>query len=390
MQLSVVTRRRFLDAALRAGAGTALVGVDAFAAVAEQVASPGPLIVHSARPQDLETPSELLTSWITPNELFYVRSHFYTPTIREETWTLQVDGEVASPLMLTMDALLRMPAKTVPATLECAGNGRGNYDPPVAGVQWRKGAVGTARWTGVPLADVLARVGVKRSATFVWLDGGDTPLGRAPDFIRSVPLEKALRGDVLLVYAMNGERLTPAHGFPVRVVVPGWEGAYSVKWLTHITVSNHDHPGAFVATAYRLPRYPIAPGGVVDPSETVPIRGLAVKSIITAPTDDAVVTRGDAVTISGFAWSGEDDIRSVDVSVDNGRSWVTARLGRDRAPYTWRQFSLPWKPTEPGSRVLLSRATDARGRRQPLAADWNPGGYAWDVVDRVRVNVQPA
>jgi DMSO/TMAO reductase YedYZ molybdopterin-dependent catalytic subunit len=390
MKSSPVTRRRFLDAALRAGTGTALIGVDALAAPAQEVASQGPLIVHSARPQDLETPSRLLTSWITPNELFYVRSHFYTPTIGAETWTLRVDGEVESPLMLTMDALLRMPSKTMPVTLECAGNGRGNYDPPVAGVQWRKGAVGTARWTGVPLADVLTRVGVSRTATFLWLDGADTPLGRAPDFIRSVPLEKAMRGDVLLVYAMNGERLAPAHGFPLRAIVPGWEGAYSVKWLNHITVSDHDHPGAFVATAYRLPRYPIAPGGAVEPSETVPIRGLAVKSIITAPADNAVVTRGETVTISGFAWSGEDDIRSVDVSIDGGRSWATARLGRDRAPYTWRQFSQPWRPTEPGSRVLLSRATDTGGRRQPLTADWNPGGYAWDAVDQVRVNVQPA
>jgi DMSO/TMAO reductase YedYZ molybdopterin-dependent catalytic subunit len=237
---------------------------------------------------------------------------------------------------------------------------------------------------------VLTKAGIKRTAAFIWLDGADTPLGRAPDFIRSVPFEKAMRGDVLLAYAMNGERLAPAHGFPLRAIVPGWEGAYSVKWLNHITVSDHDHPGAFVAAAYRLPRYPVVPGAAVDPSETVPIRALAVKSIITAPADDATLTRGRTVTISGFAWSGEDDIRSVDVSIDGGRSWVAARLGRDRAAYTWRQFSLPWRPTERGSHVLLSRASDGRGRSQPLAADWNPGGYAWDGIDRVRVNVQPA
>jgi DMSO/TMAO reductase YedYZ molybdopterin-dependent catalytic subunit len=390
MKFAAVTRRRFLDAALRAGAGSALVGVDGLAALAQQDGRQDALIVHSARPQDLETPAHLLTSWITPNELFYVRSHFYTPTIREDAWTLQVDGEVGTPLTLMADAIMRMPSRTITVTLECAGNGRGNYDPPVAGVQWRKGAVGTARWTGVPLADLLAKADVKRAGTFLWLDGADTPLGRAPDFIRSVPLEKALRGDVLLAYAMNGERLSASHGFPLRAIVPGWEGAYSVKWLNHITVSDHDHPGAFVATAYRLPRYPIAPGAPVDPSETVPIRGLAAKSIITAPADDAMLTRGRTVTVSGFAWGGENDIRSVDVSIDGGRSWMEARLGPDRAPYTWRQFSLLWRPAELGSRVLLSRATDVRGRRQPLAADWNPGGYAWDVVDRVRVNVQPA
>jgi hypothetical protein len=128
----------------------------------------------------------------------------------------------------------------------------------------------------------------------------------------------------------------------------------------------------------------------VDAADTVPIRGLMVKSIITAPADDAMLMRGRATTISGFAWSGEYDIKMVEVSIDGGRTWAMARLGRDRAPYTWRQFSLPWIPSEPGSRVLLARATDVRGRRQPMAADWNPGGYAWDVIDRVRVNVQPA
>jgi DMSO/TMAO reductase YedYZ molybdopterin-dependent catalytic subunit len=198
MKLAAVTRRRFLDAALRAGAGTALVGVDALTAFAQQVASQGPLIVHSARPQDLETPTHLLTSWITPNELFYVRSHFYTPSIREEAWTLRVDGEVSTPLALTLDAIMRMPSRTMPITLECAGNGRGYYNPPVAGVQWRKGAVGTARWTGVPLAHVLSAAGAKPTAKFLWLDGADTGLGRAPDFIRSLPIDKAVNGDALL------------------------------------------------------------------------------------------------------------------------------------------------------------------------------------------------
>ena len=387
MRVRSVTRRSFIDAALRAGAGASLLGGGAIAALAEQLADSAPLIVHSARPQDLETPVHLLTSWITPNDAFYIRSHFYTPAVDPRTWQVQVDGDVTRPLALTLDAIRKMGSRTMPVTLECAGNGRGNYSPPVAGVQWRRGAVGTARWTGVPLADVLRTAGLKPSATFIWIDGADTGLGRAPDFIRSVPINKVLRGDVLLAYEMNGEPLPPAHGFPLRAIVPGWEGAYCVKWVNHITASDHDHPGPFVSTSYRIPRRPVPPGAVVNAADTVPIRGLVVKSIITSPAEGATLMPGQPATISGFAWSGEYAIRTVDVSIDGGRSWANARLGNDRAPYAWRQFTLPWRPSDEGSRVLLSRATDDRGRRQPLAADWNPGGYLYNAADQVRVNV---
>jgi DMSO/TMAO reductase YedYZ molybdopterin-dependent catalytic subunit len=387
MQVRSVTRRSFLDAALRAGAGASLLGGGTLVALAEQLAGSGSLIVHSARPQDLETPVHLLTSWITPNDLFYVRSHFYTPTIDEATWMLQVGGDVDTPLTLTLDAIRRMPSRTLPVTLECAGNGRGYYDPPVAGVQWRKGAVGNARWTGVPLAEVLRRAGLKPSAKFLWLDGADVGLGRAPDFIRSLPLDKAIDGDTLLAYQMNDAPLSPAHGFPLRLIVPGWEGAYSLKWVSRITASDHDHPGPFVSTSYRVPRSPVTPGTLVNAADTVPIRGLMVKSIITSPTPAAVMPIGRPVTISGFAWSGENDIDHVDVSIDHGRTWVPATLGPDRARYAWRRFEFTWMPMEPGPHVLLSRATDEKGRMQPLAGEWNPGGYLWNGVDRVQVSV---
>lgn len=384
--ITKITRRLFLDAAYRAGAGAAVAALGLPRVLAAQALSKD-LIVRSARPEDFETPAHLLTSWITPNDLFYVRSHFYTPTVSESEWTLRVDGEVTSPLSITMEALRRSPSKTIVATLECAGNGRSFYDPPVAGVQWQKGAVGTARWTGVALADVLKQAGIKPSARFVWLDGADTGVGRAPDFIRSLPLDKAMREGTMLVYEMNGERLSPSHGFPLRAIVPGWEGAFSVKWLTRLTVSDQDHTGAFVRTSYRLPRRPVAPGAVVDPADTVPITELSVKSFMTNPSAGAVVPLGGTVHIAGFAWSGEADIQRVDVSTDAGRSWSPARFGRDRSPHAWRQFSYAWTPREPGSYVLLTRATDARGRSQPITPDWNPGGYLWNAVDELRVNV---
>jgi DMSO/TMAO reductase YedYZ molybdopterin-dependent catalytic subunit len=385
-----VTRRTFLDAACRTAASVATMALGPPCELfAQGGLSKDRLIIRSARPQDLETPSHLLTSWITPNELFYVRSHFYTPAIREAEWTLRIDGEVDAPLMLTLDAVRQFASKTIAVTMECAGNGRSFHDPPVAGVQWEKGAVGTARWTGVPLVEVLARAGIKASAKYVWFDGADTGVGTAPDFIRSLPIEKALHPDTLLAYEMNGERLPTPHGFPLRAIVPGWEGAYSMKWLTHITVSDRNHDGAFVQAAYRLPRWPVSPGTLVSAADTVPVTELSVKSIVTEPAADSVIRSGGPLTIAGFAWSGDAQIRRVDLSTDNGRTWSSARLGRDQARYAWRRFEFVWRPMEPGSHVVLSRATDARGRVQPVKAEWNPGGYLWNAIDQVRVNVSP-
>ena len=248
-----IARRSFLDLIVRAGAATAAVS---FVPSRELFAQEGhvseQLIVHSARPQDFETPAHLLMSWITPNELFFVRSHFYTPSIQEGTWALRVDGEVERPIQVTLSELRRMPSTTQVVTLECAGNGRARFQPPVAGVQWRKGAVGTARWTGVRLADLLRQAGVKPSARHIWLDGADIGIGRAPDFIRNVPIEKAMHRDTLLAYQMNGEILPTAHGFPLRAIVSGWEGAYSVKWLTHVRVADREHEGAFVRAAIAI------------------------------------------------------------------------------------------------------------------------------------------
>jgi DMSO/TMAO reductase YedYZ molybdopterin-dependent catalytic subunit len=347
------------------------------------------LIIRSANPVDLETPPHLLTSWITPNDLFYVRSHFYTPTVAVSDWRLIVDGEVERPVELTLDDVRKMRSVDQVVTLECAGNGRAFFDPPVAGVQWEKGAVGTASWEGVRLADVLKLAGARASARYVWLDGADRGLGRAPDFIRSLPIGKAMDSATLLAYGMNGEQLPVPHGFPLRAIVPGWEGAYSTKWLTHLRVSAQDHDGPFVQAGYRRPRFPVRPGTVVSAAETVPVRELPVKSLITAPAVDASVPQ-DGVRVTGFAWVGDAEIEGVDVSTDHGRTWAPARLGRDRAQYAWRPFEYLWRPTTSGSFVLMSRARDTRGRRQPIVPEWNPSGYLWNAIDQVRVDVRLA
>lgn len=347
------------------------------------------LIVRSIRPEDLETPVALLNSWITPNDLFYVRHHLYAPNVALKDWTLKVDGEVERALTFTLDELKQLPQASVTVTLECAGNGRAFFDPPVAGVQWEKGAVGTARWTGVRLSDVLKKAGMKSTGKYVALNGADRPIATMPDFIRNVPLEKATHADTILAYEMNGQPIPVLHGFPLRAIVPGWEGAYSVKWLNSIQVIDHEHDGFFVKTAYRYPNKRVAPGATVDAKDMVPLTGLAVKSFINSPLDGAKV-RGGALQVTGFAWAGEADVTKVEISTDNGSTWQPARFGKDHARYTWRQFEYEWRVTEPGSYLVMSRATDDKGRIQPVAAQWNPSGYLWNVIDRVRINVEAA
>lgn len=344
-------------------------------------------VVRSTRPQDLETPVALLDSWITPNELFYVRSHLYTPSVDLAAWNLSIIGEVDRPLTLTMADLRRLPSVSMPVTLECAGNGRSFFEPPIAGVQWQRGAVGNARWTGVRLADVLKQAGVKPSAKYLWLNGADIPMGTMPDFVRQVPMAKALDRDTILAFEMNGQPLPVANGFPLRAIVPGWEAAYSVKWLTNMEVRDREQDGFWVQTAYRYPRMRVAPGAAVDPKDMAPLSGLVVKSIITSPEEGKVVGQG-AVPIAGFAWAGEANITRVEVSVDNGSTWAAATLGRDEARYAWRQFQYIWRADTPGSFVVLARASDDRGRAQPIAPHWNPSGYLWNAVERIRVNVQ--
>jgi sulfite oxidase len=261
-------------------------------------------------------------------------------------------------------------------------------DPPVPGIQWEKGAVGTARWTGVRLADVLKKAGVKPAGKFVFLNGADKSMGKMPDFIRQVAMEKALHPDTVLAYEMNGEPLPHLHGAPLRAVIPGWEGAYSVKWLTNITVSDKENEGFFVKTAYRYPTRRVAPGATVDPKDMAPLTGLVVKSIISAPTEGSSVKVGSAVKVMGWAWAGESNVTRVDISLDNGTTWMLAKLGKDQARYSWRQFEYEWKAAEPGSFLVMSRATDDKGRLQPVAGQWNPSGYLWNVIDRVRINVE--
>jgi DMSO/TMAO reductase YedYZ molybdopterin-dependent catalytic subunit len=221
----------------------------------------------------------------------------------------------------------------------------------------------------------------------VALDGADKAVGKQPEFIRNVPIEKALHVDTVLAYEMNDQPIPPLHGFPLRAVVSGWEGAYSVKWLTHIQVIEKEHEGFFVKTAYRYPNRRVAPGEAVAPQDMVPVSGLVVKSFINSPLDGAKLKAGP-VRIAGFAWAGESFITKVEVSMDNGSTWRLAKLGKEREKYAWQSFESEFSISKPGSYLLMARATDDKGNVQPVAPQWNPSGYLWNVIDKVRINVE--
>ena len=386
---TTLSRRELMALAAQLGTGAAAAALSPADLAAQ--ALPGKdarLVARSVRPPDYETPVALLDNFLTPNDVFYVRCHMPVPAqLDEAAWKLAVGGEVGSPLTLSVAELKQMPSASVTVTLECAGNGRVFFDPPVAGIQWRKGAVGTSKWTGVRLADLLKRAGAKSGMTHVHASGADRPMGTQPPFVRQVPMAKALAPDTLVAYAMNDQPIPSAHGFPLRLVVPGWEGAYAIKWLNTLTVAAKEQDGFWVQTGYRYPTKRVAPGSAVDAKDMAPLTGLVVKSLITRPLDGAVVPPG-AVTVAGFAWAGDRDIAKVDVSVDAGATWQPAKLTGQAVKYAWRRFEFTFTATTQDTHTILSRATDSGGAVQPVVPAWNPSGYLWNAPDTVRLEVK--
>src|SRR5437870_13192983 len=233
------------------------------------------LIIRSESPADFETPVQLLDKgWITSNVDHYVRSHLPLPNVQLNDWKLAVEGAVNESLNLTMPDIRAFTELTRTVTLECSGNGRAFADPPVPGLQWEKGAVGTARWTGIRLRDVLMKAQVKPAAKHVILNGADLPIRAVPDFVRSIRIEKAMDPDTMLAYRMNGDTIPIYHGFPLRLIVPGWEAAASTKWITNIRASEAAASGSFMQTAYRIPNPPVAPASTVAPKDTAPYTAL--------------------------------------------------------------------------------------------------------------------
>jgi sulfite oxidase len=351
------------------------------------IAGKRPMILHNDRPEDLETPVRYFDSWITPIEVFFVRQHLPRPAaIDAEAYRLTVNGMVSKSLQLSLADLRKLPQFTVPATIECTGNGRGFYNPKVPGIQWMRGAIGNAEWRGPRVSDVLQMAGVDSSAAYIDVDGADAPVASTPDFVRSLPMKKAMHPATILALSMNGQ--TPAiHGFPVRLIVPGWDGTSSVKWVVRISPSAQANTGFFMNPGYRYPKYALPPGTPARPPELEVIEGMPVKSSITAPEDQAKVPAGP-LTIRGFAWAGENAIERVEVSVDGGSRWRDSQLSSQKLPFAWRLWSLEWRPGDPGYYTVMSRATDTAGRVQPIVSPWNPSGYLWNAVDRVGIIVE--
>ena len=347
------------------------------------------MLVRSARPEDLEMPLAYFSDYITPIEHFFVRTHVYVPTVKLDSWRLTVEGEVGAPLALTMEDLRKLPPAELVSVVECAGNGRSFYEPPVPGAQWSNGAVGNGRWKGVRLADLLKRANIKASATNILFDGADIPLGTMPDFQRSIPLTKALDAHTILAYEMNGETLPAKHGFPLRIVAPGWASDSWVKWLTSIRVLDKEFDGFWMKSAYRHPGKPVAPGTAIPQDRMQPVTSLRVKSVIASPSNSAQAVAGKPLKIRGVAWAGDaGPVTAVDVSIDDGRSWEPAALREDqRTQFGWRQWEFTWIPPKEAYYTVLARARDAAGNTQPMDQEWNPSGYLWNVVPRLGVNV---
>lgn len=332
----------------------------------------GRRIVSSA-PFNAEVRLEALSGDLPPTELHFVRSHFPVP---KHPGTLTIGGEVRNPRTLSVADLRRRPAVTLANTLECAGNGRAFLDPPAPGEPWLLGAVGTAEWTGTPLTGLLEEAGISPGAVEILFRGADsgTPggLGRTIAFERSLPLP--VPPDTIVAYAMNGGPLPPEHGALLRLVVPGWYGVASVKWLVEIRAIATPFRGFYQADRY-----------VIDGA---PLNEMAPRAVIAAPTGGATIVPGPAV-IRGYAWSGRTTIEKVEVSVDGGATWSDATLGpvRDRA---WRTWELHWEPRAAGPVTLLARATDGSGERQPLEQVWNALGYRNNAAQPLTVEVRPA
>jgi DMSO/TMAO reductase YedYZ molybdopterin-dependent catalytic subunit len=347
-------------------------------------ASP-PLVVVTADPFNAETRLTAQVGVLTPNPAFYVRDHFSVPRINSADWRLTLDGEVARPLALTYDALRALPRRTLLVTLECAGNGRIAFDPPAEGEPFGYGVASTAEWTGVPLQTVLEAAGVRpntRDVLFTGADSGPNPEvgGAMMTFERSLPIERAMHPDTLLAYAMNGEELPAMHGFPLRVLVPGWYGVAAVKWLVRITALASPFAGFYQRHRYVMV-HPERGDTTARPLTTIPPRSLLV-----APKDGTTLPRGE-VRLRGLAWSGEAPVERVEVSVDDGRTWQAADWTSEPARYAWRTWDFRWQATSPGPVTLCSRAFDAAGHTQPASAEWNRLGYANNAIQVVRVTV---
>jgi len=343
---------------------------------------------HSERPLTGSVPAHEHDFDVTPSHRMYVRNNLLTPLIDINSHRLTVKGLVDKELTLSVfDLSKSFKTVSMQGMLECAGSGRTGYQPKASGTPWLvTGGMGCPKWGGVRLSDVLKAAGVKAGAAHVAGQGGDPGMvPTAAPVIRSIPMAKAMDENTLIAWSMNEEPLPWVHGYPLRLVVPGWVGSASTKWLHTITLLDAPFKGTYMDSSYRVPRTPIEPGTKMPP-DAVSAESWPIKSMITWPVPNARVK--GAVTVRGRAWVGEGLVERVEISTDEGKSWQRAQLAPVGDRYAWRTFTYEHKPDRPGYVTFLARAWDDRGNPQPAIPAWNPLGYFWNGWHRVGVLVE--
>ena len=345
---------------------------------------------HSERPLTGSVPAHQHDFDATPADRMFVRNNLLTPDLDAAQHRLALKGLVDKEMSFSLEELKNaFPVVTVQGMLECAGSGRTNYQPTASGTPWgQTGGMGCPTWTGVRLADVLKAAGLKSNAAHVAGQGGDPGMiATAAPVIRSVPIAKAMDENTLLAWEMSGAPLPKIHGYPLRLVVPGWVGSASTKWVHTVSVLDAPFKGTYMTGSYVMPKWPVEPGQKMPP-DTVSAQAWPVKSMITFPAPNARLKGSERIAVRGRAWVGEGSIDRVEISVDEGASWQRARLASRGDKYAWRTFTFDYQPQRFGYLTFLARAWDDLGNAQPMVSTWNPLGYFWNGVHRVGVMVE--
>jgi DMSO/TMAO reductase YedYZ molybdopterin-dependent catalytic subunit len=353
-----------------------------------------PLIKKTYRPPNFETPVEYFRNVITPNNAFFVRYHLASiPVVDAAQWRLKIGGDAAArPFELTFDELRHNfePVEFIAVCL-CSGNRRGLFQPHVPGVQWGSGAMGNARWKGARLRDILAKAGIRNEAVEVVFNGADGPIvEETPDFVKSIPVWKALDENILVAYEMNGEPLPHWNGYPARIVVPGWTATYWLKHVTSIDAVSQPFNGFWMKSAYRIPKgkFPLVDRFISQETDVnTPITEMLVNSLITTPTAGHNARVGHLLEVAGIAWDAGYGIDRVEVSTDDGHTWVRAELGRDYGRFSFRSWSHQVRPVKKGAMTVLATATNRIGATQAPELIHNPAGYHHNVVQKIDVHV---
>ena len=400
------SRRSVLKGAGMAAVGTSLLPAGiALAQGTAPAAAKGPkllemdgkakLAVLGDKPLVAETPAEMMDDAVTPTDKLFVRNNGQVPDVTGDAkaWKIKVDGEVNTPLELSVGELTsRFPSVTYQLMLECGGNGRSFFSPEARGNQWTNGGAGCPQWTGVHLADVLKAAGLKSSAIYTGHYGADPTLAgetNKPTISRGMPIAKAMDEHTLIAFKLNGQDLPLIHGAPVRLIVPGWAGSLSTKWLNRIWIRDKEHDGPGMGGfSYRTPKTPIVPGSKGNEKDMAILESMPVRSVITFPADGTRLT-SKKLDLRGHAWAGDQDIKTVDISTDYGVTWKPAKVDAPPNRFAWQRFTASVDLPTAGYYEVWAKATDSKGVTQPFAAgNWNPQGYGANPLNRIRVLVE--